>query len=524
METLRLTLALIILGSFVPAPAAAAAGAMLMPQAGVEIRVGSQGFWKPVEQPMELADGTEVHTRPQDGRAEIRFSDGSRVVLAPSTFFKVERLDRKESAFSLGLGRIRAAFSGMLSSRIKINTPTAVCSVRGTVFELGADEKSSEVSMAEGVLEVRDTKGQEAVVSSEESLRIGVDGMEKPRLIGLGDAGALDAVRPMVVARETANDQTRAMMEELRNRELKAGEAQLGKNVIDAFGRRVRIEEYFLRPAANEFKLLFLTLRENRFDWGHLIERFQNPIPDDLTQIAGIVANTYLARSMPSNWLKYFEFYVTNRVDSIKETITLGNPVPVNFAGYGSGIRYYPSSMDYVQTLAGPGVPGGERVQFRLTQDFGGTVANQFTWRQQVINNLGNLDTLIHVSLNPASVADVAAGFTTIYGDDKYGDPTIDPTTSVSYPSGPTRADLLTETLYRNGDTVSSEKILVSNDGKILDFANIDSDAFSRPGNYNLEIVAKSSLFQGRDIDILIAPEILSQKKAGTVSPDLIQP
>jgi len=64
----------------------------------------------------------------------------------------------------------------------------------------------------------------------------------------------------------------------------------------------------------------------------------------------------------------------------------------------------------------------------------------------------------------------------------------------------------------------------VRNDGKILDFANIDSDAFNRAGNYNLEIVAKSSLFQGRDIDVLIAPEILSQKKAGTTTPDALQP
>ncbi|MDD5656764.1 MAG: FecR domain-containing protein, partial [Elusimicrobia bacterium] len=442
----------------------------------------------------------------------------------PSTSFKVERLDRQESAFSLGMGRIRAAFAGLLSSRVKINTPTAVCSVRGTVFELGADEKSSDVSMAEGVLEVKDSKGQEAVISSEETLRIGAEGMEKPQLIGLGDQRALDAVRPMIVARETANDQTRAMMEDMRNRELKAGEAQLGKDVVDAFGRRVRLEEYFLRPTPYEFKLLFLSLRENRFDWGHFIERFKYPIPDDLTQLSQIVANTYLSPSQPGNWLKYLEFYVTNTIDSVKETVTLGDPVPVNFKGYNNNvdlIRYYPASMDYVQTLSGPGVPGGTRKQFQLTQEY---ASNVFTWRQQVVRDDGSFDTLIHLSLDPTCVDDVDAGYTGIYFDDKYGDPTIDPTTSVSYPSGRSRADFLTSTLYRDGSTVSSEKILVSNDGKILDFANVDADTFGKPGNYNLEVVAKSSLFQGRDIDVMIAPEILTQKKAGTTTPDLIKP
>ena len=32
------------------------------------------------------------------------------------------------------------------------------------------------------------------------------------------------------------------------------------------------------------------------------------------------------------------------------------------------------------------------------------------------------------------------------------------------------------------------------------------------------------NLFQGRNIDVLIAPEILSQKKSGTTTPDLLKP
>jgi hypothetical protein len=406
------------------------------------MRVG-QGSWQAVSRPTELIEGSEVRSRADDGSGEIRFADGSKVVLAPSTFFKVDRMDSKESVFSLGMGRIRAAFSGMISSRIKINTPTAVCSVRGTVFELGADEKGSHVAMAEGVLEVKDSKGQQAVVSSEESLRIGPEGMDRPQLIGLSDSRALEAVRPMVVSRETVNDATRSMMEEMRNRELKAGEAQLGKDVVDAFGRRVRLEEYFLRPAPNEFKLLFLTLRDNRFDWGHIVERFKYTLPDDLTQLPSIVANTYLSPTLPSNWLKYFEMYVTNTVDSVKETITLGDPMKINFSGYGSGWRYYPATMDYVQTLAGPGVPGGSREQFRLEQNYGSTFADRFTWTQRIPNAAGVLSVYARVTLDPTDPVEVADGGTVVFYDG-----TIDPTTTDAFPSGSTKADFQRSTVY----------------------------------------------------------------------------
>jgi len=70
----------------------------------------------------------------------------------------------------------------------------------------------------------------------------------------------------------------------------------------------------------------------------------------------------------------------------------------------------------------------------------------------------------------------------------------------------------------------SSEKILLSNKGEILNFANPNSDTFIKEGNYNLEIVVGSSFSQGRNIDVLIAPEILSQKKTDTTTPDRINP
>ena len=509
------------------------AGAIqLIPSGSVEVRMGRE--WRPVSGTETLNAGAEVRTS-ASSTAELRFSDGSRIQLSPGTVFKIDKTDTQETSFSLGLGKIRAAFAGLLSSRVRIRTPTAVAAVRGTVFEMGTNEKGSAIVMAEGVLEVTDNKGKEAVLTSEETLRIGENGMETPHMVSLNSREALQAVRPYAVHQDMARDATRSMLEDLRNRELKANEAQLGKDVIDAFGRRVRLEEYLLRPDTKSFEILFLSHRQQRFDWGHLIQTFNSAIPDDLSQVPAIVAGGFLAANEPSNWLKSSEFYATNTIDALKEVMTLGDPVQIDFAGYNGGVQkllWYPSSIDFTQTLMGPGVPGGSRDQFQQHQDYNILNANLFTWTQRVqpvadVNTaIGDASTLMTaVILNPASSSLADPQSAPNGGDVVVNAALYDNTNTVgSTPSGPGKADLRQSTTYPDGSTVDVEKFLVSNDGQILDFSDPNSDIFNKEGTYNLEINIKSSLFQGRDIDVLIAPEILRQKKEQTTTATDLNP
>jgi|GEM_PF-2137109 len=539
--------------------ARASAAIMLIPNGAVQVRTGA-GAWAPVTGPVEMTAGQETRTE-VGAAAEIRFPDGSKVLLSPLSQFKVESTDRKETILGLSLGKLRAAFSGFISSRISIHTPTAVCAVRGTVFDMGADAKSTQVNMAEGVLEVQDQKGQRAVVTSEETVTIGEQGMETPHQVSLTDDRALDAVRPLVVNRESARDATRRMLEDMRNRELKSNEVQLGKDAIDAFGRRVRIEEYLLRPDNQSFKLLFLSERQDRFDWGHLIENFNSKIPDDMSQVPAIISGTFLSQTQPSNWLKSMEFYATNTVDEEKETISLGAPTRIDFSGYfnhiaGTDYRYYPQYINFDQFLRGPGVTlgagtDGWRTQFDQHQDYGQTTGGLFTWTQSIVNNVGSLQPLDQFQLDPADRNDASPGGGISAGCNVAADTCFDHSPSgnnyfdydhtqwgyqpqaqfngfdaplVNYPSGPNKADLQQVTTYPDGSTVGVEKFLVSNDGKIFDSANTTPDTFTQNGSYNLEINIKSNLFQGRDIDVLIAPEILQQKKTETTTADSLQP
>jgi hypothetical protein len=520
-----------------PAYAVVAGPIRLVPNGAVDVRATQGAEWRPVSGPETVAAGQEIRTH-RGASAELSFSDGSKVLINSFTIFSIDKTDAKEQSFSLKVGRIRAAFAGLLSSRISIHTPTAVAAVRGTVFDVGVDEgKNTQVTMAEGVLEVKDNKGREAVITSEETLKIGENGMERPHMLALNDPGSLQAVRPYAVHQEMARDATRTMLEDLRNRELKANEAQLGKDVVDAFGRRVRLEEYLLRPDAKSFELLFLSHRQDRFDWGHFVETFHAAIPNDLSQVPAIVASGFLASNRPTNWLKSLEFYATNTVDSDKEKLVLGDPTQINFAGYNGGVAkllWYPATVDFTQTLSGPGVPGLSRDQFVQHQDWNTTAPGQFFWQQNVqplagVNtnisfaNAGSvLDTngvMFFGRLDPTSQASVNAGGITATGALYAATNSVGAT-----PSGPNNADLLTKTTYPDGSTLSVEKFLVSNEGKILDFSNPTSDIFNHDGTYNLEINIQSSLFQGRDIDVLVAPEILRQKSLNAATPDVIKP
>jgi hypothetical protein len=514
----------------------------LIPNGAVEVRPGSAASWQTVEGQTVVSVGQEVRTR-RSSTAQLVFSDGSRIQLFNDSYFTIDKMATDETRFSLVLGKIRAAFAGFLSSRVSIKTPLAVCGVRGTVFEVGSDEKGTEVTVSEGILEVKDTQGKQSVITSEETMHVGERGLERPHALGLNDKRALPAVRPYAVRQEMARDTARRTLENNRNRELKAAQAQLGKDLVNAYGQRVRLEEYLILPDVDSFEVLFLNYAKNSFNWGHLLENFNSALPTDLSQVPAIISGAVLSPTQPSNWLKSFEFYATNTVDADKEDIVFGAPTQVNFAGFNNGnqlLLWYPSTIAFTQTLSGPGVPGGSRIQFQQFQDYNISNAGDFTWVQQVQATPGkdNLQTILTVALNPASTdlsdpASVPNGGAILSGGPctsgnctaaqlLYNETAAN--TFTSLPNGPNKADLLDNTIYPDGSSVSVEKYLVSNSGQLLDFADASSGLFNQYVDYNLELNIQSNLFQGRAIDVLIAPEILNQKQQDAPGPVGFQP
>lgn len=81
---------------------------------------------------------------------------------------------------------------------------------------------------------------------------------------------------------------------------------------------RVRLEEYVVRPAADQFKLVALSERASRFDYFYYQARFNQNLPTDLTE-----ATRYLSGktgAAPDFFITEFETGRSNTRDSVIET------------------------------------------------------------------------------------------------------------------------------------------------------------------------------------------------------------
>lgn len=119
--------------------AGAAAGRVDFVAGGVTVS-GTDGRTQPLSRGAELDTGDTVRTT--DGRAQIRFTDGSYVSLQPNTEFSIKdyrfegKTDGTESGlFALARGAMRTV-TGLIGrvnrNRYRITTPTATVGIRGT--------------------------------------------------------------------------------------------------------------------------------------------------------------------------------------------------------------------------------------------------------------------------------------------------------------------------------------------------------------------------------------------------------
>ena len=135
-------LVFVVLGA-APLGAAAADANLLVTSGVVSVtRTGADG--RPTELTLtggdELRAGDLVVTA-RDGRAQIRFSDGSIVSLQPGTRFRIDEYhfdgDRQRGFFSLLRGALRTA-TGLIGKKdrddYRMQTPTATIGIRGTDY------------------------------------------------------------------------------------------------------------------------------------------------------------------------------------------------------------------------------------------------------------------------------------------------------------------------------------------------------------------------------------------------------
>lgn len=381
--------------------------------------------------------GDELVTR-DNARVTLTFDDGSRIEIGPKSTFILEAAAPEESRSRISIGWMKSFVTKALNRRFAVKTPTAVCSVRGTEFDVNVrQDGNTQVNLFQGQLGVADNKGNELLLNEGQSVSVTQQGLGQPTTLGSqGGEGGKDGSRA-ALKREVGLDMTKEEVQAAAALEAKNAIYREGKAMIDVNGNRVRLEEYIIRPAANQFKFVVLNERADRFDYFYRLGEFNKTLPTDLSvalrQLPGCVGTPC------EYWLTRYETGYSNTQDYVKENAWGGHLVDVNnnqVAGDEVRTAFDPAINDYV-IIAQPNTDDAVNNPLRNNPSFYTTLYDNYTLAYNGVNH--NTWTPAVAAYNPLGCAGgvglACGGVQTEGGTGGAGDQrTVVNTTSLLYP------------------------------------------------------------------------------------------
>lgn len=450
----------------------------------VEIKKASSGEWSRVsdEGRINLAEGDEMRTR-RASMAELYMDDGSKISIAPMSFFKVSKENKEISSLGLFAGRIRS-WVRKFSKKFEVRTPAAVCAVRGTDFVVSADETgNTRVEVYEGSVVAGDASGRTSLIREGELIDISRDvPMGSPQVNPNPPASMESAVTDSrtLAKMEIYNEISKEDVIKSAQAEIQSAEYQNRKVAIDAFGKRVRMEEYVVRPAADQFKYVVLNTRESRFDFGKILFTFNNALPEDLTLATRNMISAS-GTAAPQWYLTDMNSVMSNTKDKVTEDASGGHMVPDNALNPTEWNIFFTNYAFYAQ--------GGD-----MPVENGGMGKMMWSYTDINADNTMQSGELTYLGGSAPAVLK-----TNPSGDDVFHD-----TNKNTYSdSDGTWIQVEDWALFDNGKTVSTDD-LASKLGATKD---------EMTDRLNFERVYTSSLFNGRTINLEFSAKLL--KDAG---------
>ncbi|OGS51573.1 MAG: hypothetical protein A3J79_13480 [Elusimicrobia bacterium RIFOXYB2_FULL_62_6] len=308
------------------------AGYLYMHRGQVEIKKAGSDVWeRPGETRMQLSSGDEVKTA-RASTAEIMLDDGSKMKLAPLSAVKMTAETKEAVSVGLYVGRLRS-WVKKFSRKFEVRTPSAVCAVRGTDFMVGADANgNTNVEVYDGSVLTGDAAGNSSLLNPGQSVNVpngGNVGDPQNNSNPPSDMNSSIGDARLMAKKEIYNEMSKEDVIASAQAEIQSAEFQNRKVAIDAFGNRVRMEEYVIRPAADQFKYVVLNTREDRFDFGKILFTFDNALPEDLS-LATRNMLTATGASAPQWQLTEMNSIMSNTLDKVTEDATGGKMVPDN--------------------------------------------------------------------------------------------------------------------------------------------------------------------------------------------------
>jgi hypothetical protein len=429
---------------------------------------------------VRLNNGDELRTA-RASTVELMMDDGSRVKVAPVSLFKLTSEGKDAVSLGLYFGRVRS-WVKKFSKKFEVRTPSAVCAVRGTDFMVASDQEgNSRLEVYEGSVLAGDTKGNTGLVREGQYADIPVGGRMRDPNDNPDQPGDMNSSigSPSQAARsEIYGEISKEDVISRAQQELQSAEFQSRKVAIDAFGNRVRMEEYVIRPADNQFKYVVLNTRQDRFDFGKMLFTFNAALPSDLSLATRSMMNAAGAAA-PQWQLTYMNSVMSNTTDKVTEDASGGKMVADNAGNPTQWTHFF---TNYAVYAAGP---------------------------SEASEN-GGLGRMLWSYADANADNTVQAGELTYLGGSA-------PTAAVVYPGGPDTFSTITRNTYSDGTWITASDYVLFDDGKILSAGDFSSrlgvSMDTATDKLNFERVYTSSLFGGRKIDLEFSAKLL--KDAG---------
>jgi hypothetical protein len=534
-RTLAMSLLFLCLGNLAYATAARVDEA----HGDVQIRATGTLEWQPVIPGQKVTEGAAIRTGP-NSRAEILTDRGHRFQIAAETTIEFSTLQPDETKTHLESGRVLSKVQKLAANeKFSIQTPTAVCAVRGTEFETTAGDKGTLVVVSHGVVGV-------AIPGSNDEIRVPAgqmtsvhDGLiEHPRPIPRADRAKMESGLAHLARHEVALDMTRAQVIASAAMERRLADYQEGKSLTDVNGQRVRLQEYIVRPAANQFKLVALDERgKSQLDYFFYLGTFNQNLPTDISvalrQLSGNLGTT-----APTYYLTSYEMGQSNTVDSIHDTSTGGHLVKITQDGQGNFILTDPTdptntrTVPVVQAVTSNGVTVYEvfnpiadslasystLAQANANAKFGVYITENDTfhdlaptdtyWKTNFNTYQHSIDNVVKLSYS------ITSGISNVLtGTQDYNKVIAGGSVTPIVTPDPNNVDATVTNWYGDGTFETYRTVLINDQGSIAPlsaFSGITTGAAYKGEllQWNYEQQVSATEFQGRKIDLVVEPRI----------------
>jgi hypothetical protein len=307
--------------------------------------------WEKVNPGEKVEEGSTLRTG-INAQAEVITPQGHRLVVRQETSLEFTSLQDDLTQTRLEKGRVLSKVKKLQGQeRFTLQTPTAVCAVRGTEFDTVTGDGGTMVSVFRGAVGVAALgSNREITLQAGQMTSVRNGTIELPRPIPRESQSGAGSNLARAARHEVALDMDRNAVLSAAAYEQRLADYQEGKSLIDVEGKRVRLEEYIVRPQANQFKFVVLNERDNRLDYFFYKGTFNKDLPTDLAVALRDLSGKY-GTTAPEYYLTAYEMAQSNTQDSVHDTAAGGHLVQIKYKSDGTYVLTDPTDPTNTRTI-----------------------------------------------------------------------------------------------------------------------------------------------------------------------------